>query len=101
VSPYNDPQPPDDNLPFYWTNAELPSYTNQNGFNVIFRDSPARALDGSHTTWEAELSIVGYNGANYQAIGTFGYGFQITNNQVLMYPLYQSSPSGFQLKSIP
>jgi RHS repeat-associated protein len=41
-SPYNDPQPPDDNLPFYWTNAELPGETNQNGFNVLFSDRPSR-----------------------------------------------------------
>jgi hypothetical protein len=26
TSPYNDPCPPDDSLPYYWTDAELPSY---------------------------------------------------------------------------
>lgn len=99
TSPYNDPQPPDDNLPFYWTNAELPSYTNTNGYNVIFIDGPQRP---GNATWQGELSVVGMNGqGGYQALQTFTYGFDINNGKVTLQPLQPSSPSAFQSKSIP
>ena len=99
TSPYNDPQPPDDNLPFYWTNAELPSYTNTNGYNVVFVDGPQRP---GNATWQGELSVVGMNGqGGYQALQTFTYGFDINNGKVTLQSLQPSSPSAFQLKSIP
>ena len=99
TSPYNDPQPPDDNLPFYWTNAELPSYTNQNGFSVIFADRPGRAGDAS---WQGELSVVGKNSSGgYQPLQTFTYGFDIKNDTVTLQPLQPSTPTDFQNKSIP
>jgi hypothetical protein len=53
-SPYNDPQPPDDNLPFYWTNKELPNYTNTHGYNSIFNDSPI----GSHGQVFSKFKLV-------------------------------------------
>ena len=60
TSPYDDPQPADDNLPFYWTNNELPNYTNTWGYDVIFQDSPQRKINNG-TWWNAELSVVGKN----------------------------------------
>jgi len=100
-SPYNDPQPPDDNLPFYWTNAELTSQTNQNGFNVLFSDRPARPMVNG-TTWQAELSVVGMNSTgNYVPITTITYGFQIINNSVVLSHITTITPSAFQRRSIP
>lgn len=100
-SPYNDPQPPDDNLPFYWTNSELPGQTNQNGFNVLFSDRPSRGMQNG-TTWQAELSLVGMNSTGrYVPITTITYGFQIINNSVVLSPITTTTPSAFQRQSIP
>ncbi len=99
TSPYNDPQPPDDNLPFYWTNAELPSYTNQNGYNVIFSDQPTRLMQNG-TTWQAELSVVGMDSTgNYVPITTITYGFSIINNSVVLSPITTVTPSAFHLST--
>lgn len=100
-SPYNDPQPADDNLPFYWTNTELPSQINQNGFDVLFSDRPSRLMVNG-TKWQAELSVVGMNRTgHYVPITTITYGFQIINNKVVIFPIKTSTPTSFQKKSIP
>ncbi len=100
-SPYNDPQPPDDRLPFYWTRAELPGQTNKNGYNVLFSDSPSRPMVNG-TTWNAELSVVGRNSTgHYVPITTITYGFKIINNSVRLSPITTITPSAFQRRSIP
>lgn len=101
TSPYNDPQPPDDDLPFYWTNKELPGQTNQFGFNVLFQDWPQRVM-ANGTYWQAELSVVGMDSSgHYVPVSTITYGFQIINNDVVPIPIQEVNPSTFQLKSIP
>jgi hypothetical protein len=74
--PFNDPQPPDDSKPFYWTDKELPSYTNTKQQDIIFYDKPGRdnRLDGN--TWKGEMSIVekGKDG-KFAPIITITYGF--------------------------
>lgn len=78
-SPYNDPQTPDDDKPFYWTDKELPTQNVQPGYDAKFYDRPQRPRRRMLKTirWQAELSIVGKNASgHYQAIGTFRYGFK-------------------------
>jgi len=100
-SPYNDPQPSDDDLPFYWTNAELPNYTNKDGYDVKFYDNPKRQNENG-TWWNAELSVVGRNAnGRYMPLYTISYGFKIVNNRVVRYPItIITQPSDFHLNSI-
>ncbi|MGQ9610193.1 MAG: RHS repeat-associated core domain-containing protein [bacterium] len=84
-TPYNDPQPPDDDKPFYWTDAELPGYQNKDGYDLIFYDQPKRqkataSVLGS-VTWKANLSLVGVSPAGsktYTDIIKIEYGFSIS-----------------------
>lgn len=87
--PYNDPQPPDDNKPFYWTDAELPAYQHKEGYDLLFEDFPARPV-ASHPNrrshWRAKLDLVGVNpagGVNYTPIVHITYGFDVTANGVV------------------
>ncbi|MBN2588490.1 MAG: choice-of-anchor K domain-containing protein [Sedimentisphaerales bacterium] len=64
-SPYIDPRPNDDTLPFYWTSAELPSYTSGNSLG--FSDFSKRSISQLSTTdpieWRANLFQVQWDGA--------------------------------------
>jgi hypothetical protein len=64
ASPYIDPQPNDDNLPFYWTTAELPAYTS--GPSLAFFDfatrNTSRLASTDPITWNADLFLVDWNG---------------------------------------
>jgi len=94
-SPYNDPQPPDDDLPFYYTKAELPFVTNKRGFDVIFRDRPKRSLS-KDVSWSAELVLVGQKDGYYYPISTLTYGFRIRNGKVQLENIqYKSRPTNF------
>jgi len=59
--PYLDPQPNDDTLPFYWTNAELPAETalaiGPNFVNLQFKDRPSRPLNLAPVNWRADLYL--------------------------------------------
>src|SRR5690606_36574176 len=80
-SPYNDPQPPDDDKPFYYTDAELPGRQNINGEDITFYDAPKRYTT-KDVSWEGELSVVADEGVGYQTKGTITYGFEIQNGKV-------------------
>lgn len=99
-SPYNDPQPGDDDLPFYWTNAELQNFTNKDGYDVKFYDTPKR-LNENGTWWSAELSVVGRNtNGKYVPLYTISYGFKIVNNKLVRYPItIITQPSEFHINS--
>ena len=61
--PYVDPQPNDDTLPFYWTEAERIAATGLAGGTALqFRDRPARSLILSPVEWQADLYLVSWNG---------------------------------------
>ncbi len=84
-TPYNDPQPPDDDKPFYWTDAELPGYQNKDGYDLIFYDQPKRvkatATALGTVKWKADLSLVGVSPAGsktYSKIVLIEYGFSIS-----------------------
>lgn len=60
--PYNDPARNDDpgvRLPFYWTNAEIPTRGTKAGYTRFFSDTPQRPIRAAGTTWTAELTLVG------------------------------------------
>jgi hypothetical protein len=66
--PYIDPVPNDDNLPFYWTETERPSF--QSGVNLLFKDFSKRSTEDLFGTpskldsikWEADLFYVNWDG---------------------------------------
>lgn len=68
TSPYVDPAPNDDNLPFYWTETERPAF--QSGSNLTFKDYSKRSTDDLFGTspslnsisWEANLFYVQWDG---------------------------------------
>jgi hypothetical protein len=64
TSPYLDPQPNDDTLPFYWTTAELPTYTS--GRNLQFSDFSTRSVttlaSTDPITWNANLYLLDWDG---------------------------------------
>lgn len=91
---YNDPQPPDDGKPFYWTDAELPNYQNISPYDLRFEDEPKRKLTsatvGNNITWKADLALVGVSPAgssSYSNIINITYGFQISTTGVTKDPL--------------
>jgi|GEM_PF-5034012 hypothetical protein len=99
TSPYNDPQPPDDNKPFYYTDAENSSYTNTEGYDAVFSDRIKRE-NNVDVTWQAELTLVGQMNGMYYPITTMSYGFQIQNGALTINPIqYNVTPSQFQLNS--
>ncbi len=83
---YEDPQPPDDNKPFYWTDEELPRYRNVGGYDLIFIDHPSRDPQSRpFIYWKAELMLVGVSPAgstNWTAIIKIEYGFDIRDGEV-------------------
>ena len=66
VSPYIDPKPNDDNLPFYWTSNEVA--TRSSSRTVHFTDfskrDPATLTSTNPITWNADLYQVEYDSAN-------------------------------------
>jgi RHS repeat-associated protein len=86
--PFIDPQPPDDDKPYFWTDAELPEHQHQYGFDLVFEDSPSRDpaqypdVQGT-LYWKANLDLVGVDppgSVNYKPIIHITYGFSVTHN---------------------
>ncbi|MGG9963501.1 DUF6443 domain-containing protein [Ferruginibacter sp. SUN106] len=101
VSPYNDPQPADDNKPFYWTDAELPTYQNKNGNDLDFYDRPTRLGSQTGKSWEGELTLVINNGDGYKPVVTVTYGFEIKGGVAVPTELKVSNQeSNFQKTTI-
>jgi hypothetical protein len=80
--------------PFYWTDAELPSYQNKPPYDLIFEDAPKRSLKsaskGNIITWQADLSLVGVSpsgSCSYNKLVNISYGFQILTTGVTINPL--------------
>jgi RHS repeat-associated protein len=96
TSPYNDPQPGDDNLPFYWTNAELPGYSNIGNNELTFYDKPGRR---NNADWNAELSLVGKRNVKYRNLGTINYGFNLLNGRVSIKNIVFSTATKFHRKT--
>jgi len=87
---YNDPYPPDDDMPFYWTNLQYPNHTNIsiNGehYDLVFNDHPGLGLfalqeeDPSYIyEFDAILQLVGVSSMDsksYSVIKEFHWGFK-------------------------
>jgi RHS repeat-associated protein len=99
--PFNDPQPPDDSKPFYWTDSQMPSYTNKDGQDIIFYDEPARSAILNGNRWKGELSVVEKDkDGKYQPIITITYGFKIVGNVARPVSIKIAEPSKFQKDSL-
>jgi hypothetical protein len=78
--------------------------SNVNGYDIVFSDSPYRMPNVPGTQWEGELSIVGQvpGGSHYEILGTVKYGFSVdVNGVVVPQPITVTSPSRFQIGSVP
>jgi hypothetical protein len=95
-----------DGDPFYYTRAELPSFTNVKGYSLFFQDNPHREPKLQPVQWNAELSVVGrFPGSpHYQRLITIGWGFVIRrqNGPVeIVGPAVIEDPTDFHTKAIP
>jgi uncharacterized protein RhaS with RHS repeats len=109
TSPYNDPEGEfkDDDLPFFWTNAENEYHINYDGTDATFEDEISRSKR-RNTYWQGELSAVSkQSDGTYAPIVTITYGFIInakmagvTEGGVSKFPLIQNvTPSQFHLST--
>lgn len=96
TSPYNDPQPADDSKPFYYTDAEKPSYSDKVGKDLIFMDSPVRPSSKEGTTWSGELSVTKKSDGVHSIGETINYGFEIKGGKAVLSPIVVQPPSDFQ-----
>ena len=71
TSPYLDPQPNDDTLPFYWTNAEASGFGTSKtvSFSDFSKRDPASLSTINPITWMADLYPVEYDGATTVNVG--------------------------------
>ena len=101
ISPYNDPQPGDDNKPFYYTDAELTGQQNINGQDLDFYDRPTRSASANGTTWNGELTLATDSGSGFQPVVTVSYGFEVKGGVAVPTDLkVNSTESTFQTKTI-
>jgi RHS repeat-associated protein len=106
-SPYVDPTPSDDDLPYYHKEGDSP-FLNKDGYDVTFSDKPNKY--GTDFYWGAELSLVENSGTpkkgdttpnHYDPVVSLDYGFESKNNAITLYPLrIANPPSGFHMRSI-
>ena len=86
TAPYVDPQPKDDEKPFYWTDAEQQKYP------TSFRDHPKRKppTGSAMTYWQATLALNGVNEETKSVTGfdyiTYGFIMDAAGNIKLNYP---------------
>jgi hypothetical protein len=95
----NDPNPPDDDKPFYWTDAEKPTQNTATGYDARFYDQPTRKLRaGQKLYWNGELSLVGQdNAGGYRSLVTISYGFTIdSSGRTSVQDIKVTAPSKFQ-----
>lgn len=78
TSPYVDPQPNDDDKPFYWTDGE------ERDSNGTFHDSPTRQAPRSGSTdWDAVVSITEVTGRSVTVLDSLTYGFSMDSSSSL------------------
>jgi len=100
-SPYNDPQPSDDDLPFYHTNWQIQFMRNTEGYDLIFEDMPRRDGPTQYTYWQGELSLVGEKGGKYYILQTIIYGYEVEpGGSFVIYPITNALPSQFQTDTV-
>lgn len=76
---YIDPRQNDDNLPFYWTNDQLSSFST--GTILQFGDFPKRENSELPVRWTAELYLVEWDGGKSVTIRDgVSHGFEIVSN---------------------
>ncbi|NDJ00120.1 RHS repeat-associated core domain-containing protein [Flavobacterium sp. LaA7.5] len=100
TSPYNDPQPADDDKPFYHTDKEIAEDSNIPGQDLVFYDKPSRYDVGAK--WEGELSVVTKGQDGYKPVLTIRYGFEIQkgNRTPVLQSITVNEPSEYQTKTI-
>jgi RHS repeat-associated protein len=83
---YNDPQPPDDDLPYYYTMHQLPFFTSPLGTGISFEDNNCAKFNIA-SSFTLSLVVMGANGQPSSNLITFQYGYTNTNGQVYVKPL--------------
>ena len=92
---YLDPNPNDDDKPFYYTDEELNSFVDLENHRICFVDNPERPNDEDY--WKAELSLVKCFSAIVLPKITISYGFHIKNNKTNLDHIKIVKPSTFQI----
>jgi RHS repeat-associated protein len=83
---YNDPQPPDDNLPYYYTLSELPRALTNDG--IGFSDFPSS--NWAHTiNFQLSLVTMAIGGNPGSTLITFQYSYTWANGNATTQPLKQ------------
>ncbi|MFC6096433.1 DUF6443 domain-containing protein [Flavobacterium qiangtangense] len=101
TSPYNDPQPPDDNKPFFHTDTEIAAMRGNDGADLDFSDIPRRSAISEGAHWQGELTLVTDNGQGYIPQITINYGFDIIGGTSVISDIVVSkSESSFQKNAI-
>lgn len=100
-SDYVDPDPNEDDKPFYYTDEEEAYKVGKDGYSTTFTDTPFRYTGSDHTTWIGELSIVGMKDGVWVPILTITYGFEIKGDTIILIPIMYTTPSQFHLNAIP
>jgi len=79
--PYIDPFVNDDTLPFYWTESELPAFTN--GYNIELLDLPNQKLTNAMfqpVSVQFETALVWWEDMTIYLFGSFTWGYTIEHN---------------------
>ena len=99
---FNDPQPADDDTPFYQTRSEHNYQLGRNGQDITFDDRPTRSNDKKQDglKWEAELSVVERGETSYKLGATVRYGFEVKDGKVKINEIRIQPASDFQKKTL-
>ena len=99
----NDPEPNEDDKPFYWTDRQAKRNILKGYDAPQFHDTPSRVWkNGKEMYWKGELSLVGKNASGkYREIITIRYGWRVDKTgKVTVDKISFSAPTKFQLNYI-
>lgn len=96
------PNPSVDSVPP--SNFYPATYRDAGGYDLVFRDAPARYTTPGPVTWQAETSVVGRFDTHYQRLISVEWGWTVPtrNGPVLLGPIVViETPTEFHVRAIP
>lgn len=95
-----DPQPDNDDKPFYFSDNEMKEFSKIEGQDIVFKDGPYRPKAIENVSWLGELSVVKKEGDSYKPVVTVTYGFEVKDCIITVKNIKISNPSEFALKTL-
>ncbi len=95
---YLDPDPNDDDKPFYYTDSELENFLDNERNAISFVDFPEREQNGDF--WVGELSLVKIVSGILSIQANITYGFSVEENRAVLQTIKLTKPSVFQQNTI-